>query len=143
MSTRTSSLETVGFVLIALCLGLVQLGLFPSQSVLFPAAAILWLVVSIRDGRMAEAVTPGRGVPAFFLPLALYALWTLISAAMSSNPTASFIDSKQLLMFLMVPVVARFATGRRATQTVDLIIAIDVLSVEPILSDVLCHDPGV
>ena len=124
MSTRTSSLESVGFVLIALCLGLVQLGLFPSQSVLFPAAAILWLVVAIRDGRLAEAVTPGRGVPAFFLPLALYALWTLISAAMSSNPTASFIDSKQLLMFLMVPVVARFATGKRATQTVDVIIAI-------------------
>ncbi len=124
MSTRTPSLETVGFVLIALCLGLIQLGLFPSQSVLFPAAAILWLVVSTRDGRLAEAVTPGRGVPAFFLPLALYALWTLISAAMSSNPTASFIDSKQLLMFLMVPVVARFATGKRATQTVDLIIAI-------------------
>jgi len=124
MSTRTSSLESVGFVLIALCLGLVQFGLFPAQSVLFPGAAILWLVVSIRDGRLAEAVTPGRGVPAFFLPLALYALWTLISAAMSSNPTASFIDSKQLLMFLMVPVVARFAVGKRATQTVDVIIAI-------------------
>jgi O-antigen ligase len=124
MSRRTSSLETVGFVLIALCLGLVQLKLFPSQSVLFSAAAILWLVVSIRDGRLAEAVTPGRGVPAFFLPLVLYALWTLISAAMSSNPTASFIDSKQLLMFLLVPVVARFAAGKRATQTVDVIIAI-------------------
>jgi len=124
MSTRTSTLETVGFVLIALCLGLVQLKLFPSQGVLFSAAAILWLVLSVREGRLAQAVTPGRGVPAFFLPLVLYALWTLISAAMSSNPTASFIDSKQLLMFLMVPVVARFATGKRATQTVDVIIAI-------------------
>ena len=124
MNTRTSSLEWIGFVLIALCLGLVQFGLFPSQSVLFPAAAILWLVVCVRDGRLAEAVTPGRGVPAFFLPLALYAVWTLISAAMSSEPKLSFIDSKQLLMFLMVPVVARFAVGRRATQTIDIIIAI-------------------
>jgi O-antigen ligase len=124
MSTRTSSLESIGFVLIAFCLGLIQFGLFPSQSILFPAAAILWLVMSVREGRLAEAVTPGRGVPAFFLPLMLYALWTLVSAAMSSDPKASFIDSKQLLMFLMVPVVARFATGRRATQTVDIIIAI-------------------
>jgi putative inorganic carbon (HCO3(-)) transporter len=124
MSTRTSSLEWIGFVLIALCLGLVQFGLFPSQSILFSGAAILWLVVSVREGRLAEAVTPGRGVPAFFLPLALYALWTLISAAMSSDPRASLVDSKQLLMFLMVPVVARFAAGQRASQTVDIIIAI-------------------
>ena len=123
-STRTSSLETVGFVLIALCLGLLQFKLLPSQSVLFPIAGIIWLVLSVREGRLAEAVTPGRGVPAFFLPLALYALWTLISAAMSSNRAASFIDSKQLLMFLMVPVVARLAAGKRATQTVDIIIAI-------------------
>jgi len=123
-NARTSNLETAGFVLIALCLGSVQLGLFPAQSVLFPAAAILWLFISVRDGRLAEALTPGRGVPSFFLPLVLYAVWTLISAAMSSNPTASFIDSKQLLMFLMVPVVARFTAGKRATQTVDVIIAI-------------------
>ena len=124
VSTRTSNLETAGFVLIALCLGSVQFGLFPAQSVFFPLATILWLFVSIRDGRLVEAVTPGRGVPSFFLPLVLYALWTLVSAAMSSNPTASFIDSKQLLMFLMVPVVARFARGKHATQTVDVIIAI-------------------
>lgn len=121
---RTSSLERTGFVLIALCLGLVQFGLFPSQSVLFSAAAILWLVVVIRDGPSAASLRPGRGTPAFFLPLMLYAAWTLLSAAMSSNPTASFIDSKQLLMFLMVPIVARFATGQRAAKTVDVIIAI-------------------
>ena len=45
MSTRTSSLEWIGFVLIALCLGLVQFGLFPSQSILFSGAAILWLAI--------------------------------------------------------------------------------------------------
>jgi putative inorganic carbon (HCO3(-)) transporter len=121
---RTWSLERIGFVLIALCLGLVQFGLFPSQSVFFSAAAILWLVVIIRDGQTADSLRPGRGTPAFFLPLMLYAGWTLLSAAMSSNPTASFIDCKQLLMFLMVPIVARFATGPRAAQTVDVIIAI-------------------
>ena len=115
MTTRT--LELAGFILIALCLGLVQINLLAAQGVLFSAAAIVWLVVAVRDGRRPQT-------PAFFLPLLVYAALTLVSAAFSSNPLASFVDSKQLLMFLMVPIVARFATGRRATQAIDVIIAI-------------------
>lgn len=117
MSTRSSRLEWTGFVLIALCLGVVQFSLFVAQSVLFSAAAIVWLVVASRGGKRPET-------PAFFLPLLVYAGLTLLSAALSSNPEASFIDSKQLLMFLMVPIVARFARGERATQTIDVIVAI-------------------
>jgi O-antigen ligase len=115
MTTRT--LELAGFILIALCLGLVQINLLAAQGVLFSAAAIVWLVVAIRDGRLPQT-------PAFFLPLLVYAALTLASAAFSLDPRESFIDSKQLLMFLMVPIVARFATGSRATKTMDVIIAI-------------------
>jgi O-antigen ligase len=117
MNGRTSRLEWIGFLLIALCLGLLQIKLILAQGVLFSAAAIVWLIVAIRDGRRPV-------VPRFFLPLLLFAAWTLVSAAASSDPTKSFIDSKQLLMFLMVPIVARFATGARAGQTIDIIIAI-------------------
>lgn len=117
MSARTSRLEWIGFVLIALCLGLVQIRLVVAQGVFFTAAAIVWLVVAVQDRRRPDT-------PAFFTPLRLYAVWTLISAAMSIKPGASFVDSKQLLMFLMVPIVTRFATGKRATQTIDVIIAI-------------------
>ncbi|MGC4080961.1 MAG: hypothetical protein QM736_02295 [Vicinamibacterales bacterium] len=35
-------------------------------------------------------------VPTFFYPLLAYAGWTLVSAAFSPNPRASFIDCKQL-----------------------------------------------
>jgi hypothetical protein len=70
-----------------------------------------------QDGRRPE-------VPAFFLPLLVYAGLTLVSAALSGDPKESFWDSRQLLMFLMVPIVARFTQGDRATKTMDVIIAI-------------------
>jgi O-antigen ligase len=117
MTERRTSPEFVGFVLIALSLGLVQFNLLVAQGVLFSAAAIVWLVVVVREGRTGA-------LPSFLLPLTLYALMTLVSSAFSSNPLESFKDSRQLLMFLMVPIVARFARGQRATQAIDVIIAI-------------------
>ncbi len=43
---------------------------------------------------------------------------------MSPNPQKSFIDSRQLLLWLMVPVVARFARGHRAEVVINVIIAL-------------------
>src|SRR6187402_1620088 len=117
MKTRGSTLETAGFVLIALSLGFVQIELQLGQGLFFSLAAIVWLIVAIRDGVRPQ-------VPAFFLPLAIYAGLTLVSAAFSTDPIAGFSDSRQLLMFLTVPVVARFARGPRASTTIDVIIAI-------------------
>lgn len=115
--TSTTSLARTGFVVTAACLGAVQFSLFAGQSVLFSAAAILWLIVALRDGRRPA-------VPAFYLPLLVYAGLTLASAAMSIDPMASVKDSRQLLMWLMVPVVARFAQGDRAMRVLDVIIAV-------------------
>jgi O-antigen ligase len=115
-ANRNALLVRIGFVLIALCLGVVQFSLFWAQSVLFSAAAIVWLAVALSEGRRP-------GVPKFFLPLMVYAGLTLVSAALSPDPMASFKDSRQLLMFLMVPIVARFAQGDRAIRTLDVIIA--------------------
>jgi O-antigen ligase len=63
-------------------------------------------------------------LPAFAWPLALYALLTLVSAAFSIDPRESFIDCKQLVLFLIVPVVMRFAPGDRATKILDAILAL-------------------
>jgi hypothetical protein len=79
MNTQRWTVESVGYILIALCLGVVQLSLFTAQTVLFSSAAILWLVTVIRDRKIGS-------LPGFFLPLALYALLTLVSAALSSDP---------------------------------------------------------
>ena len=117
MRGSSTTLDRIGFVLIAACLGVVQLSLFAGQSVLFTLAAVVWLVVVIRGGSRPR-------LPAFALPLGVYAILTLASAAFSIDPRASFIDSRQLVLLLMVPVVLQFARGERATKTIDVIIAV-------------------
>ena len=116
-TTRRSTLEWLGYLFIALSLGTVQLKLIVGQGLFFSAAAIVWLIVVVREKRTGA-------LPSFLLPLALYAVMTLVSSAFSSDPLESFKDSRQLLMFLMVPIVARFVRGGRATQAIDIIIAI-------------------
>jgi len=117
MTGRTAALDRIGFGLTAACLGVIQLSIVAGQGVLFSLAALVWLAVVIRDRN------PPR-LPAFALPLAIYALLTLASAAFSTNPRASFIDSRQLLLLLMVPIVMQFARGERAAKTIDVIIAV-------------------
>ena len=53
---------------------------------------------------------------------------TLISAAFSPEPRVSFIDSKQLLLFVIVPLVYRFATGSRAALVLLVIISVGAAS---------------
>ena len=106
----------VGFVLVAFCLGVVQLSIAYAQSA-FALAAIVWLIVVWRERRLPQ-------VPPFFVPLLVYAALTLVSAAMSSDPRASFWDSRQLFLLLLVPVVARFARGDRAAMVINVVIAL-------------------
>src|SRR5881396_1522888 len=44
-------------------------------------------------------------VPRFFWPLAAYAVATLAASAFSLDPRTSFVDDKQLLLFVIVPTV--------------------------------------
>ncbi len=67
-------------------------------------------------------------VPRMFWPLAAYAGATLVSVAFSRDPVASFIDSKQLLLFLIVPVVYRLARGHRASTLTTVIITVGAIS---------------
>jgi O-antigen ligase len=113
---KETRLMSAGFVLVAICLGVVQFKLLVAQTT-FGLAAILWLAVVWRERRLPE-------VPPFFVPLLVYAVLTLASAAMSSDPRASFWDSRQLLLFLIVPIVARFARGDRAAVVINTIIAL-------------------
>ena len=47
-----------------------------------------------------------------FFPLALYAVLTLVAAAFSLEPEISLIDSKQLVVLLVVPIAYRLLRGR-------------------------------
>jgi O-antigen ligase len=116
MTNGPSVLERLTWWLVVASLGVVQFNLLTAQ-VIFGLAALGWLAIAVRDGRRPD-------LPAFALPLGVYALLTLASAAASLDPLASLKDSKQLLLFLMVPIVARLARGPRAMQALDVILAV-------------------
>jgi putative inorganic carbon (HCO3(-)) transporter len=66
--------------------------------------------------------------PRFFWPLLIYAAWTLVSSAFSPDPRTSFIDSKQLVVFLIVPAVYQLARGNRALTVFNVIITVGAAS---------------
>ena len=108
--------ERVAYWLLTASLGMTLFNLLAAQ-VLFGLAAMLWLAVVRGDAHRP-------GVPPFFWPLVVYAGLTLASAAMSLDPRASFVDSRQLVLLLIVPVVVRLARGARAMTTLDVIMAL-------------------
>ena len=108
-------LEQIGFWLLAASLATAQIKLLAAQ-VLFGLAAIVWVVLVARERRF--------DVPGFFWPLVAFGIVTLASAAFSGDPVASLIDCKQLVLYLMVPLVARLARGDRAMQTLNVILAV-------------------
>ena len=54
MTARTTTLDWIGFALVAACLGVIQLSIFVGQGVLFTAAALVWVTVAWRDRRRPE-----------------------------------------------------------------------------------------
>lgn len=112
-------LERIGFVLLAAGLGLIQFSI--KGEVILGLALIAWLVAVVQERRFTR-------VPAFFWPLILLMVLTLISAAMSADPLYSLERAKQFLIFLIVPVSMHFARGDRAARVIDLIIAIGAAS---------------
>lgn len=75
------------------------------------AAANIFLGLSLLMWLLQAIATRRIDVPRFFYPLAVYAAATLVSAAFSDDPNASFVDSKQLILFLVVPMVYELARG--------------------------------
>jgi O-antigen ligase len=115
-STRLAGVADAGFVLVAAALGLTSWSIFGAQTT-FILGALIWAADLLR-GRQ------GFAAPSFFIPLVVYAGLTLVSAALSPDPRASLWDSRQLLLFLIVPVVGHFARGDKASRVLDVIIAL-------------------
>lgn len=112
---QDTTFERAAFAALAGCLGVVQFSIAAGQ-ILFGAAALLWIALAIQERRSSV-------VPGFFWPLCGYAAWTLVSTAFSVDPRASFADCKQLVLFLMIPVVARLCRGERAMTMLNVVIA--------------------
>jgi len=89
--------------------------------ILLTALLLSWALLRVRERGRPSA-------PAFFLPLAVYAGLTLISALFSVDPRVSVVDSKQLVLLAIVPAVYDIARGSRAATVVDVIISVGAAS---------------
>lgn len=106
-------------------------GLLGFVSALQLSIAAAGICLALTLACWAGTLLQGRdhfAAPRFFWPLAVYAGWTLVSAAASPDPRASFIDSKQLVVFLLVPAVYQLARGNRAVTVMNVIITVGAAS---------------
>src|ERR1700674_4360388 len=112
--------QRVGFASLLVFVAALQFSIAIADIVL-TLALLMWLLRLLMRRERFEA-------PAMFVPLAVYAAMTLISAAFSSDPRTSFVDSKQLVLFLIVPMVYQFARGSKAPLIVQVIISVGAIS---------------
>jgi O-antigen ligase len=113
-------LERVSFGLLLVFVALVHASIAASQIVL--AAAVLgWAAVLVRDGTRPSA-------PAFFVPLLAFAAASVVSAAFSPEPLASFFNIKKLVLFAIVPLVYHLARGERSETVLTVIITVGAVS---------------
>jgi len=113
-------LETVGLWSLIGIVATMQLSIAAAQ-VLLTIASLAWLFSHLSRGERLQA-------PPLFWPLVVYAALTLVSAGFSIDPEASFVDSKQLVLFMLVPLTYDLARGARAHSVVSIILTIGAAS---------------
>src|SRR5471030_1227557 len=95
--------------------GAVQFSIAAAQ-ILLAVALICWIALLIVRRERFEA-------PGFFWPLLAYAGATLVSAALSPDPRASLAGpGKQLVLFLLVPLVYRFVNAQRGHTLLTVVL---------------------
>lgn len=93
--------RSIWAALLALFIGLYLLFSMVSISVsqiAISLALVCWIIILIRKEQKFS-------FPSFFWPLIAYSVLSLVSSFLSVNPKASLKDSRELLLFLLVPIV--------------------------------------
>ena len=104
--------------MVILCLFVAALQLSVAASAwLLTAALCVWIGVLATNHERVDA-------PPFFWPLVAYAVATLVSVVTSLDPLTSLVDSKEILLFLVVPIVYRLGSGSRASMLATVIISV-------------------
>jgi O-antigen ligase len=117
---RPARLEQAAFyALLAFAIAL-QLSI-AAAGMLLTLTGLLWLAVVVSGRERIE-------VPSMFWPLAAYGGMTLVAALFSIDPAISFFKSKQLVLFILIPIVYRLARGERALTVVDVVITVGALN---------------
>jgi O-antigen ligase len=115
-ASLTERLELFGLLSLFGVAAFLQFSIAIAQ-LLLTFAVLFWLLLTVFNRERFEA-------PRFFWVLLGYGAITLISAAFSSNRAASFVDSKQLVLFLIVPVAYRLLSNRRGPLMLTLIMSL-------------------
>ncbi|HXW05900.1 MAG TPA: O-antigen ligase family protein [Vicinamibacterales bacterium] len=113
-SNRLPGLEKAGCVTLLAFMAALQFSI-AAAGMLLALTTLLWLALVIRNRERIEW-------PAMFWPLLAYAGATLVASLFSLDPAVSFRDSKQLVLFAIVPIAYRLLRGDRTLTAVDVII---------------------
>lgn len=113
-------LEQVGLLALIGVVAALHFSIAAAQALLTVAMACWLALVTIRRERV--------DVPRFAWPLAGLAAWTLVSTAFSPQPVVSLADSKQLLLYLIVPMAYRFANGQRGLLILTVLVTMGATS---------------
>jgi O-antigen ligase len=116
----TPWLDRLALALLLAFVATVQVSIVASQALLV-LLLLAWVGTLVRDKTRPT-------VPRFFWLLLAYAAMTLLSSASSIDPIESFIDSRQLYLFLIVPVVYDLARGSRTTTVMNVVITVGALA---------------
>lgn len=116
---RPRGLERAAWLSLLAFVATLQVSIAVSQSLL-AITAVLWLALIYRNGERVE-------VPRMFWPLAIYAGATMIAALFSVHRGISILDTKQLVLFAIIPIAYRLLQGRRSLLAVDIIITVGAI----------------
>jgi O-antigen ligase len=111
---RHAALEQAGLVAVYGVAGALQFSIAIAQ-ILLTVALVCWIALVILDHETID-------IPSFAWPLGAYIAITLVATAFSPDPRVSLMASKQMVLFLLIPLVYRFATGPRAGTMVTVIV---------------------
>jgi O-antigen ligase len=112
---RHAALEQAGVFAVYGVVGALQFSIAVAQ-ILLTVAVCCWIALVILDRETID-------IPSFAWPLGAYIAITFVATAFSPDPRTSLMASKQMVLFLLVPLVYRFATGPRAATMITVIVS--------------------
>ncbi|MBA7671749.1 hypothetical protein ES703_79912 [subsurface metagenome] len=98
------------FIALYLLFSMVSISL---SQIFLSLSLTFWVVILIREKQRFT-------FPSFFWPLFIYAALSLVSSFLSVNPEMSLKDSKELLLFLVVPIVYTGFYGEKVLKKANL-----------------------
>lgn len=112
---RHHALEQAGLLSLFGVAGALQFSIAIAQ-ILLTVSIICWVALLVVDRESVE-------IPSFAWPLVAYAALTFVATAFSPDPRTSLMACKQMVLFLLVPLVYRFARGAHAQTMVTVIVS--------------------